>query len=42
MLLFEGIAANLTGFRDEYIDSIEPRCPVSFSLLGRLKSRMPD
>jgi hypothetical protein len=42
MLLYEGIAANLAGFRAEYIDSIEQHCPVSFSVLGRLKSRMPD
>ncbi len=42
MLLFEGIASNQKGFRDEYVDSIEQRCPVSFSILSRLKSGMPD
>jgi hypothetical protein len=42
MLLFEGIASNLTAFRDGYIDSIEQFCPVSFSALGRIKSRLTD
>jgi len=42
MLLFEGIARNLPWFGEAFVNFIEQCSPVSLSLLGQLKSRMPD